>query len=74
MSALCLRDLTEKTYRGLRGRVEQGRSSGGLAYGYDVVTDQGEGVRDIQSGGTVYPAYLSLSRMEWLAVSEEVCS
>lgn len=42
MNALFLRDLAEKTHRGLRGRVEQGRSGGGLAYGYDVATDQGK--------------------------------
>ena len=37
MSALFLKDLAAKTHRGLRGRVEQGRSGGGLCYGYDVV-------------------------------------
>ena len=38
MNALFLKDLAAKTHRGLRGRVEQGRSGGGLCYGYDVVT------------------------------------
>ena len=37
MNALFLKDLAEKTHRGLRGRVEQGKSGGGNAYGYDVV-------------------------------------
>ena len=37
MNALFLKDLAQKTRRGLRGRVEQGRSGGGKAYGYDVV-------------------------------------
>ncbi|HMQ92769.1 MAG TPA: recombinase family protein [Amaricoccus sp.] len=37
MGALFLKDLADKTRRGLRGRVEQGRSGGGLCYGYDVV-------------------------------------
>ena len=37
MSALYLKQLAEKTRRGLRGRVEQGRSGGGKSYGYDVV-------------------------------------
>ncbi|RVH62715.1 recombinase family protein [Sinorhizobium meliloti] len=37
MSALYLKDLAEKTRRGLRGRVEDGKSGGGLCYGYDVV-------------------------------------
>lgn len=37
MNALFLKDLADKTRRGLRGRVEAGRSGGGLCYGYDVV-------------------------------------
>jgi len=37
MGALYLKQLAEKTRRGLRGRVEQGRSGGGICYGYDVV-------------------------------------
>lgn len=38
MSALYLKDLADKTRRGLRGRVEAGLSGGGNSYGYDVVT------------------------------------
>ena len=34
MNALYLKDLAQKTHRGLRGRVEQGRSGGGRCYGY----------------------------------------
>ncbi len=30
-------DLADKTRRGLRGRIEDGKSAGGLCYGYDVV-------------------------------------
>jgi len=37
MNALFLKDLADKTRRGLRGRVENGKSGGGLCYGYDVV-------------------------------------
>ena len=37
MNALFLKDLADKTRRGLRGRVEAGASGGGLTYGYDVV-------------------------------------
>ena len=37
MGALFLKQLAEKTRRGLRGRVEAGRSGGGNSYGYDVV-------------------------------------
>ncbi|MCC2612167.1 recombinase family protein [Neorhizobium petrolearium] len=44
MGALYLKDLADKTRRGLRGRVEDGKSGGGLCYGYDVV-------RQIDSSG-----------------------
>lgn len=37
MNAIFLKDLADKTRRGLRGRVEAGKSGGGLTYGYDVV-------------------------------------
>ncbi|KXV35495.1 resolvase, partial [Gluconobacter thailandicus] len=37
MNALYLKELANKTRRGLRGRVELGKSGGGLCYGYDVV-------------------------------------
>ena len=37
MSALYLKDLAQKTHRGLEGRVRKGRSAGGISYGYDVV-------------------------------------
>jgi DNA invertase Pin-like site-specific DNA recombinase len=37
MGAMFLRDLADKTRRGLRGRIEAGRSGGGNSYGYDVV-------------------------------------
>ncbi len=37
MNALFLKDLADKTRRGLRGRVEAGKSGGGLCFGYDVV-------------------------------------
>jgi site-specific DNA recombinase len=45
MNALFLRDLADKTRRGVRGRVEAGKSGGGNAYGYDVV-------RKISADGT----------------------
>ena len=37
MNALQLKDLAEKVRRGLRGRVEAGKSGGGNSFGYDVV-------------------------------------
>jgi site-specific DNA recombinase len=36
MNALFLKDLADKTRRGLRGRVELGQSGGGLCHGYKV--------------------------------------
>ncbi len=37
MNALFLKDLADKTRRGLRGRIENGKSGGGNCYGYNVV-------------------------------------
>ncbi|MGY6704641.1 recombinase family protein [Roseinatronobacter sp.] len=34
MSALFLRNLAEKTHRGLEGRIKAGKSAGGISYGY----------------------------------------
>ncbi|MFT8775156.1 MAG: recombinase family protein [Gluconacetobacter liquefaciens] len=48
MNALFLKDLAEKVRRGLRGRVEDGKSGGGNSYGYDVVRQfdaRGERIR-----------------------------
>jgi site-specific DNA recombinase len=47
MNALFLKDLADKTRRGLRGRVEQGKSGGGKCYGYDVVPGEEKGGRTI---------------------------
>jgi site-specific DNA recombinase len=54
MNALFLKDLADKTRRGLSGRVELGKSGGGLCYGYKVTRagHQGEmttGEREIVS-------------------------
>jgi hypothetical protein len=52
MNALFLKDLAQKTHRGLEGRVRKGKSGGGNAYGYDVVKqvdDNGEPVRGDRS-------------------------
>ena len=40
MNALYLKDLAQKTRRGLEGRIRQGRSGGGLCYGYDLVEER----------------------------------
>ena len=39
MNALFLKDLAQKTHRGLEGRIRQGKSAGGRAYGYDIVRE-----------------------------------
>ncbi len=41
MSALYLKDLAQKTRRGLEGRVRQGLSAGGISYGYRIVRSIG---------------------------------
>jgi site-specific DNA recombinase len=43
MNALFLKDLADKTRRGLRGRVELGKSGGGLCYGYKVTHARHDG-------------------------------
>ena len=43
MNALFLKDLADKTRRGLRGRVEAGKSGGGLCYGYRVIRSLQDG-------------------------------
>jgi DNA invertase Pin-like site-specific DNA recombinase len=57
MNALFLKDLADKTRRGLRGRVEAGKSAGGNSYGYRVAASRfGEngkpvtGTREIHAG------------------------
>src|ERR687888_1418245 len=44
MNALFLKDLADKTRRGLRGRVELGKSGGGLCFGYRVRRATHDGV------------------------------
>jgi site-specific DNA recombinase len=51
MNALFLKDLAQKTHRGLVGRVRAGKSGGGRAFGYEVIRsldDAGEPVRGEQ--------------------------
>jgi len=48
MNALFLKDLAQKTHRGLKGRALSGKSAGGITYGYRAVTRldaKGEPVR-----------------------------
>ena len=41
MNALFIKDLAKKVHRGLRGKIEKGKSAGGNTYGYDVVKKLG---------------------------------
>jgi DNA invertase Pin-like site-specific DNA recombinase len=54
MSSLFLKDLAQKIHRGLEGRVRQGKSAGGVTYGYDVV-------RDLRAGGTITTGELTIN-------------
>src|ERR1700736_2933606 len=44
MNALFLKELADKTRRGMRGRVELGKAGGGLCYGYRVVRQLQDGM------------------------------
>jgi site-specific DNA recombinase len=55
MNALFLKDLAAKTRRGLRGRVEAGRSAGGICYGYRVKREFGPNGEAIRGGRTIDP-------------------
>jgi len=50
MGALYLKDLGDKTRRGLRGRVEKGLSGAGKSYGYRVV-------KKPRADGTIEPGH-----------------
>ena len=56
MNALFLRDLADKTRRGLSGRIKKGRSAGGLCYGYDVVHQTGARGEPIRGGRRINQA------------------
>ena len=55
MNALYLKDLADKTRRGLRGRVEAGASGGGNSYGYDVVHEPGPDGSVVRGGRRINP-------------------
>src|SRR5215216_2106029 len=44
MNALFLKDLADKTRRGLRGRIELGKAGGGVSFGYCIVRRLENGV------------------------------
>ena len=62
MNALFLKDLADKTRRGLRGRVEAGKSGGGNAYGYDVVRSYDANGEPVRGGRTIKAAEAEIVR------------
>src|SRR5271166_7195760 len=62
MNALFLKDLAAKTHRGIRGRVEKGKSGGGLCYGYDVVKHISAAAEPIRGDRTVNEAQAEIVR------------
>jgi site-specific DNA recombinase len=56
MNALFLKDLGQKVRRGLEGRVRDGRSGGGLCYGYNVVREFDGRGESIYGGRTINEA------------------
>lgn len=53
MNALFLKDLAQKTRRGLEGRVREGRSGGGLCFGYDVLRETNARGEPVAGGRSV---------------------
>ena len=62
MGALYLKDLADKTRRGLRGRIEEGKSGGGLCYGYDVVRQPTASVEAPRGDRTINPDEATIIR------------
>jgi site-specific DNA recombinase len=62
MNALFLKDLADKTRRGLRGRVSEGRSAGGLCYGYDVMRQVDAHGEPLRGGRTINTAEAAIVR------------
>ncbi|WP_454819262.1 recombinase family protein [Labrys neptuniae] len=62
MNALFLKDLADKTRRGQRGRIEQGKVGGGNAYGYDVVRRVGANGEAVRGDRTINADQASVIR------------
>ena len=62
MNALFLKDLAQKTRRGLEGRVRQGRSGGGLCFGYDVIREHDGRGEPIHGGRKINEAEAAVVR------------
>ena len=53
MNALFLKDLAQKTHRGLEGRIKAGKNAGGLSFGYRVA-------REVMANGTLSTGDLAI--------------
>jgi len=53
MNALFLKDLAQKVRRGLEGRVREGRSGGGVCFGYDIVREYDRAGAPIPGGRSI---------------------
>ena len=62
MNALFIKDLADKTRRGLRGRVEAGKSGGGNAYGYDPARSYDANGDPVRGGRTINAAEAEIVR------------
>jgi len=62
MNALFLKDLAEKTRRGLRGRVEEGRSGGGICFGYVIKREFNTAGEQVRGGREISPAEAEVVR------------
>ena len=62
MNSLQLKDLAEKVRRGLRGRVEAGKSGGGNSFGYDVVRRFNAAGEPIRGERVINPAEAGIIR------------
>jgi site-specific DNA recombinase len=62
MNAIFLKDLADKTRRGLRGRVEAGKSGGGNAYGYDLVRGYDPNGEPVRGSRTIKAAEAEVVR------------
>jgi DNA invertase Pin-like site-specific DNA recombinase len=60
MNALFLKDLADKTRRGLRGRVAAGMSGGGNSYGYDVVRNLDGDGEPLRGGRSINKAQAAI--------------
>ena len=68
MNALFLKELAEKTRRGLRGRIELGKAGGGVSFGYRIVRRFENGVvttGERESCPRRPPSFDASSRITW---------